>query len=220
MQQSTTNRRGYAVVLGTGAIVLVLFMVMHPMIHSHDAQGFMEEASQKASMTSIVHSVLIATMALVVLGFTGMCDWLGSRQLLVRSGLIAYITGAIAGTIAATINGLVVPASLNNHEDDAAEIAQQLHSMLSLCHVIGEEFSQMLVVACSVAVALWSLALLLRGGGLRIIGIVGLVCGLLPALLMLVGHLHMDVHGVLAFIIAQAIWYMVIAVAMFRSTGA
>ncbi len=67
------------------------------------------------------------------------------------------------------------------------------------------------VLAMSIAVALWSLNLLSRPGGVRAVGIFGCLAGGIPAAALMLGYLHMDMHGMLAFVLTQTLWTLAVA---------
>ena len=58
--------------------------------------------------------------------------------------------------------------------------------------------------------------LLPKGGASRGVGILGLLCALVPLVALAGGHLRMDLHGFGAFLLMQAIWSCAVAVLLLR----
>jgi hypothetical protein len=73
------------------------------------------------------------------------------------------------------------------------------------------------VFSFSLAVVLWSLALIWRAGGRSAIGVVGFVAGVIPIILLLTGSLPLHFHGMLAFVALQAAWYLAIGIQLIRN---
>lgn len=215
--QANESNRGYGFLLIGASVVMVTFMAMHPTVHVHDPESFVDEMTGIAHLNNIVHGSLIATMGLVVLGLSGLCSQLGWRSMLVRGGFIAYVMGALGGMFAAITNGFVVGLLMEYTDGDADTVLDRLDATLSALHVFSEICSQLFVIAASVAVMAWSINMLLKSGGMRIVGVVGLTVGILPLALLLVGHLRMNVHGFGLFVLLQAVWYISASVLLIRA---
>ncbi len=212
--------RTAGVLLASGAALMLVFMAMHPAIHSHDVTGFFDEMERKALISGIVHGTLIGVMGVLVVGFRGFVERIGSTNALARAGLIAYIFGVAAHTLAALVNGFVVPgitARYGAHLDtaDEATLFNSVRPLLALCGEMNRSAASVGVVAMSAAIVLWSLLLLRREGG-RFVGALGLVCGLMLPLGMALGQLAMDVHGFTVRVIVQSVWYLALAVQLIR----
>lgn len=211
--------RIYGIILAAASIILAAFMAMHPTVHSHHPQSFIEEMTGIAHVNNIVHGSLMANMGLLVLGLIGVCDRLGWHRLLVRGGFVAYVMGAIGGMFAAIVNGFVVGALVSGAagDADADTVMERLRPALDALHLTGEMCSRLFVVAACAAALLWSWAMFMRGGAMRTIGVIGIVAGALPLILLVAGHLHMDVHGFGLFVLMQAIWYIAVASLLIRA---
>src|SRR5262245_62051538 len=196
--------RGAGWVIAGASVAMVVFMAMHPTVHS--------------PRSSFVHGALIATMAVLIVGFWVFAERLamGGTGLLARGGLVAYVLGAVAGMGAAAINGIVVPALIAEYDLGGAGMNESWRALTHFLHTTNWVLAEMMVVGSSVAVVLWSLALLRRGGGWRAIGFAGLVCGVLPVAALAAGRLPMSVHGFGAFVLVQAVWGVAVGVAMVR----
>ncbi len=208
--------RASGVVLALGAIVMLVFMALHPTTHVHNAPGFLTR-----NLSGIVHGTLIGAMGLLALGLLGFAERLGPHRMAVRAGFIAYAIGTVAHTGAATVNGFIVPglvgayAGASPHADHGA-LTEQLRPLLLLCREVNGSAARLGVVAMSIAVVLWSLVLVRRPGAARAIGVLGLICGLIPPVLLAGNLLPMNVQGFRVRVIVQAIWYLAVSVQLIR----
>jgi hypothetical protein len=68
----------------------------------------------------------------------------------------------------------------------------------------------------SAGIALWSADLIRDTGAPRLIGVLGVLVSLIPGLALMFG-VHLDVPGMTALVLLQAVWNVVVGVAMMRS---
>jgi hypothetical protein len=209
--------RTAGIALAVGSLLMVAFMMLHPRIEAHGTTEFIAEVERQAIANGIVHGSLIALLGLFVFGFTGLESRLGMSSAFGRAGLVAYVMGAIALAAAALINGFIVPEFVSRYQARPAEELLPMHDILALCRASNQVCSRMGVLAMSIAIVLWSIPLVGRRGLLRLTGVLGCIAGALPALALLSGHLPMNVHGVLAFVLAQAVWNLAIAFQLIRN---
>lgn len=208
--------RTSGIVLACGSITMLVFMAMHPSPHAHDSNGLISELAAGAVFNGTVHGVLMGTLAVVLLGMVGFAEQLGLRRIIVRGGLTAYAIGVVALIGAATVNGFIVPAVAARYAGDDPGVLDRIRALLVLCHEMNQACDHLGIVALSAAALLWSLELLRRGGASRAIGVLGLICGLLPPAALFAGRLPMNVHGFGGFVLLQTIWYLAIAVQLIR----
>lgn len=214
MTASTGRPAGIA--LGAASVAAVFFMAFHPTVASGDIAGFVAEVAREQAVNGTVHGALIAVIGVLLLGLLGLSERIGLHRGLVRAALVAYAIGSVAMILAATNSGFIVPGlAMRYHDADAAQL-ETLRPVLTLCRAALHALDGIGVVGWSLAVVLWSLELVRRPGAARAIGVLGLVCGAGPLLATAVGHLPVTVHGVLAFVVAQVLWYVAIAVQLAR----
>lgn len=199
------------------SILEVLAMAHHPSVAAHDVAGAVQEIGRLSALTGAVHGALIALMLVSFYCLTEFCLQRGMRRPLVRAGLIAYAAGVIAMIGAATISGFVI-TDLASHLIDTTPTDQQLSAqLLTLCHVLNQTMARIGVIAMSVGIAFWSIGLLHDRGFARWIGALGCVIGLLPIAGLALGVLHLDVHGMGAVVLLQAIWSIGLGVLIYRN---
>jgi hypothetical protein len=135
----------------------------------------------------------------------------------VRGGLVAYQMGTAALVAAALVSGFIVPELVLPYQGRPAEELEALRGVLGLARAANQVCSRMGVLATSLAMVLWSLAILARPGLSRAVGLLGCVAGAGLVVALLSGHLPMNVHGALAFVLAQTVWNLGVAVELIRN---
>jgi hypothetical protein len=205
---------GIALVIATAAEILA--MAHHPSVETHDIAPAIEQIGRFATLAGVVHGVLIALLFGVLYAFTEFCRRRGFARPLVRAGLIAYAAGVIAMMFAAIVSGFVMAhfAQLGLHATDAE--LRTTAQLLNLCGVLNQAFANVGAVAMSVAIMLWSLDLLRGAGAVRLVGVLGLVVGLLPAAGLLLGLLHLNVQGMMQVVLLQSLWNIGVGVLLAR----
>ena len=213
--ERVVSARPSGIVLGGSAVVMAVFMAMHPRPHSHELLDLVTQLTNEAGFNGFVHGVLMATLAAAMAGLLGLGDALGFGAMLVRAGLLSFCCGGVMGMLAAAINGFVLPAVVSRRVGDAPEVIEKLRPLMSLCLEGNRVLSQMMVVGVSAGVLLLSVALVRRAHG-RGLGILGIVCASLPLAALVAGRLPMSVHGFGAFVLLQVVWYLAVATQMIR----
>ncbi|MFO0809947.1 MAG: hypothetical protein U0746_15100 [Gemmataceae bacterium] len=205
--------RPAGILIVTAAVVSVAFMAHHPHGHGHTPAEFFASTVHGATLNGVVHGTLIACMAAFVGGFSVFTARLGPHSLMARLGFVAYALGAFVASLAALTGGFVVPAIAQHYvgrsEADQA-VAMTVVSAFGLAQHVA---AQAWVLATSVALVAWSVDLL---GRARLTGALGLAVGGASAAALLSGHLPMNVHGVLGFVVGQALWSLAVATLLIR----
>lgn len=88
--------------------------------------------------------------------------------------------------------------------------------LLMLCRVLNQSCANFAVVAMSVGIMCWSLDLCHEPGARRVVGILGCLVGLVPALALIFGALHLDVPGLTLVVAMQATWNIAVVILMIR----
>ena len=177
-----TRAAGWALV-GTG-LLTILLMSQHP-------------SSASDIMTPLVHGglqvvLLVQLAALLIVARR----WGGG--LLLTTGMLFFAAGAFAGLGAATINGFVSP-SLASYP--SGEIG---HDIFALAWEANQALATLGVIATGLAFAMISVRLWQEAQ--RSLPVAGWLAGLLPAALLAVGHISMNLHGALLVYVTQAAW--------------
>jgi hypothetical protein len=204
---------GWSLVAGTALSVFA--MAHHPSAAASGTAERLAEMARMATLSAVVHGTLIALMLLIVFGLVGLAGALGFGLARVRAGMVAYSAGVVCMLGAALVSGFIVPALAGSYAG-STENMDLLAPVFSLCFRANQALAEVGVVAQSVGIFLWSLVLLGRSEGVRWVGWLGFVAGALPVLGLLAGRLHLDVHGMLAVVVLQAMWTIAAGVWLIR----
>ncbi len=214
--------RWSAAVLIAGPILSVFAMAHHPTAGGASTAERLASMTRHASLGGFVHGALIVLMVGIFIGLVTFAGILGWRIGRVRAGVIAYSVGVVCMVGAALVSGFLVPGLAERYVDATPAEMEAVVPVLHFCHEANQTLAKAGTMAMSAGIFLWSLVLLTRPGWLRIVGVFGLAVGALPVLGLVLGRLHLDVHGMLLVVLAQAIWTVAIGVWMVgaaRSSG-
>jgi hypothetical protein len=156
-------------------------------------------------------------MCAVFAGLLGLCARLGWSANRVRAGAVFYGAGVVCMISAALVDGFVVTHLAAAHADASDAEIQALLPVIRLCFGVNQISAAAGIVALSIAIFCWSLALRGRGRGADILAVVGIVAALLPALGLAHGGAHVSLHMMTAVVLVQTIWNVSVAVWMFRA---
>lgn len=177
-QRVETDDRLAGAALAGAALLSLVAMAHHPTGLGHNA------------LAQIVHGAMIVFVLILLAGYVRLAGRLDLRRFTTTLALVVYAMGAVANVLAATINGFVV-AQVVVH-DAPAEI-------LRFCWALNQALANGAVYGTSLAFLIWGAALATKLGFPRIVGLVGIIAGLAPAVLLASGALMMNVAG--AFLI-------------------
>lgn len=152
-----------------------------------------------------VHTLALVSIWLTVVGLAGLSRHLGFGRPEVIAALAAYTMAVIAVMSAAIASGFVMTELMRStfEADESARGGLQLLSTLT--HHLNGAYAKVHVAASSVAILLWSVAML-RARFSKVLPFVGFVSLLAPAVVLFNGHLHMNVHDLLLVVLAQGVW--------------
>lgn len=146
------------------------------------------------AMIGIVHGAMILFAGMMAFGFAQFARRLGLERPAVLAGLVAYAIGIVAEIGAATVNGFAMPA-LAGHGAS--------HEAIDTLWFLNQALAGLGVVAIGAAYTLWGLALWPRH---KLVALLGVVAGGVPALLLLGGWIDMHLHWAILVYAAVAIW--------------
>src|ERR1700693_6252299 len=160
---------GWALI--AGSVGLLVTLILHP-----SERGLFDPAQTESvgRTTIMVHSVALFALPLLFMGAVGIYRRIGWNSSVALAGLIIYGFALVAILNAIVIDGLVTPglgrAIANATPDKAAEwnIALKHNGLLD------QAFMSVFLIASSLAIALWSVAIVRTGAFARVIGIFGL----------------------------------------------
>ena len=156
---------------------------------------------------------MILVIAITAFGFAHFAVRRGLDRPAMLAGLVAYALALFGHVGAATINGFVVPA-VAAHGHDAAGSGVVGHDIFLFAWESNQALARLGVYANAAAFLLWSLDFLRRPGlEPRLIGLLGLAAGGVPAILLAAGLIRMDVPGALTAYTAFSAWAAIVGAA-------
>lgn len=217
-----TDDRKSGIAFIAASIGGIVTMAIHPTASSGLAADQIEHL---ALVSAIAHSIAIISFLILFLGAVGLTHRLAGREdsdqpeRLALIALVAYGFGAVALLLATAVSGFIVPDIMRHMARDAAANAPQWHMIIDAVFQFNQAFARIYSVAASAAILLWSASALRHGGLSRGIAIYG--CIVAPALIVLiaVGHLRLNVHGMAVVVFAHALWFVIAGVELCRRPG-
>jgi hypothetical protein len=204
-------------VLAAATVLEILAMAHHPSVHTADVTEAVRIISQLAPLGAWVHGTLQALLLIVAYGLSEFVLRRGIERPLIRAGAIAYAAGIIVMIGAAMVSGFIITGLMTLTPHTTPTDLQINTQLLVLCRVLNQSCANFGAVAMSAGIALWSLDLLRDAGAPRMIGVLGLLVGVSPALALMFGLMHLDVPGMTAVLVLQAVWNVAVGVGMIRS---
>ena len=197
-EQRPADRIAGGALIGA-ALLSVLVMSHHP------------EHVDPNGIVGFVHGAMLTLMTVTAFGFAHFALRRGLGRPAILAGLIGYFLGVVADLGAGTTNGFIVPA-LAAH---GAVLSGR--DVFLLAWEANQALARLGVFATGAAFALWSLDFLGRAGlEPKAIGILGLLAGLGPAILLGAGAIDMHVTGALIAYAAFAAWGVIVGAHLLR----
>lgn len=195
---------GSGICLIAGSLASMLVMVLHP-----TGGDVVTSANfgQMAVLNIGVHSLGIAAVPVLFVGLLGVCRRLGHPDL-TNAALVAYGFAGVAAMGAAVASGFVVTPVLQQILTGDAASRDAYQALLKYTGMWNQGFATVYLVASSVAILLWSLAILKSASLPRAAGIAGIVVGGGVLLAFLGGWVRLDAHGFGIVIFAQCGWFI------------
>lgn len=178
----------------------------------HPKGGSLEYILKIAPVVVGTHSLAVASLVLVTIGFLGLTARLGSANVLARTGMVTFACGAIAAMVAGVLNGLVLPALVEHHAESDPATLDVVRLILGYNHALNHAFARVFMVAAAVAVVFWSIAIVTTRALPRWTGVVGVVAGALAVAMVLFGAVDVDVHDFGLFVFRYSAWALLIGV--------
>ena len=192
--ETRAGDRAAGIVLIAAAAASMVAMAHHP------------SSFHAGAVIGIVHGVMILVVGAMLSGFAYFARRRGLGRPAVLAGLIAYGIGAAANIGAAVINGFVAPAL-------ASDSSAVHHDLFAFAWAANQALAGLGVVAIGAAYALWSLDLLRTN---RLVAALGLLAGLVPAVLLIGGWIDMHLHWAIIVYAGQALWAALVGWLMLR----
>ena len=214
-----TDDRKSGTALIAGSLGGILTMAIHP---TGGGSLNADQIAHLSLISGIAHSIAIVSFVLMFLGACGLTRRLAAsarRQNPDRLAFAAVVTfgfACVAILIATTVSGFIVPSILLRMARDVAANAPQYHLIVDAVFQFNQAFARLYSVGTALAMVLWSASALRNGGLGRGISNYGCVVSVLITLGIVAGHLRLNVHGMAAVVLGQAIWFIVTGAQLYR----
>jgi hypothetical protein len=209
-RHSDIRKSGIALIAGSlGGIVT---MAIHPTMATPSAH--------LALLSGIAHGLALVSVLVLFLGSCGIAKFLAAPDRLAFTALVTYGLAAVAIMTAGAISGWVVPGILNLAAQDIPANAPQWHIAAASIFQINQAFARIYSVAAGAAIVLWSIGGLRIGRLSRRFGIYGVIASPVIAVLILIGHLRLNVHGMAVVMLSEVIWFVGVGVQLLREKDA
>lgn len=194
----------WAIVAGT--IMSVALMLAHPTQAGATQIGPID-------LNVIVHAAAVLAMPLLVFGAWALTKLIDRP--LAALALVFYAFGCVAVMSAAIMSGFVMAQLVDAaHTPGASRTGIDFQSLANLTHWQNQAYANVYTGMAALAVLMWSIAW--RGAPVqRVLGI--FIAGGTLAW-MLTGTLTLNIHGMLAVTLGQAVWVLFAAQKMLDTT--
>ena len=215
-----TDNKKSGIALIAGALSGILVMATHPTAaHASLTPQLVE---QLALGSAIVHSLAMAATLALLLGAIGLTRQLASSETsidpdrLAFTGLVVFAFSVVAILLATSVSGFIIPSLWKRMFQDTAANAAQWQIAVTTVFQFNQTFAAIYSVAASVAIVLWSVSGLRHGSLSRSISIYGCILPPIVIVLIAVGHLRLDVHGMGAVVLVHAVWFVIVGTRLCR----
>jgi hypothetical protein len=198
-----TDERRSAIALIAGSAGMIITMIFHP-----GGKIAPEQLEHVIHVSVGVHALALASIPVLFLGAWGMTRRVDGGDRLAWAGLVLFAMACIAVMNAGTLNGLAAPGFMRKIVAATPETREIWQAMLSYNFQVNQAFARVYAVGASLAMVLWSAAILRCRAMGRGVVIYGVVLGLATAVAICSGLLTPDRHGFAILILGQAIWFL------------
>jgi hypothetical protein len=201
-----TNDRKGGIALIAGSIGFIVTMAIHP---TAGGSLTVEQVVRLSRFSGVAHSLGIASTIFLFLGACALAQRLRGETCSFAA-VVTFGFACVSILIATTVSGFVIPSILKRMAHDEAANAHQWQNLIWGIFQINQACARVYSVLASVAIILWSVAAWRNGGLSRGIAIYGYVIAALIIVAVASGHVRMDVHGMAAVGLGQAIWFTLV----------
>ena len=211
------RKSGFAFLAGSlGGIVT---MAIHP---TGGGALTPDQAQHLALASQIAHTLAMISFLILFLGAIGLTrrlahlDSASHPDRLAFAGIVVYAFAAVALLMATAVSGFIMPDIIRHMVRDAGANGTQWHVVVDAVFAFNQAFARIYSVAASLSILLWSVSALRHGGLNRGIATYGLIAAVVLTLLIAVGHLRLNIHGMAIVVFAQALWFVLAGVQLLR----
>ena len=195
--------------LFTGALLMVLTMVLHP------SGGSIEHILKIKKIIVISHSLAIMSIPFMAFGFYGLSVCLKTPSRLSFLAFSTAITGLFAAMIAGTINGLTLPYFLNEVMENGTNI-DTIKTIIRYGKFINLPMDYILIGGLSSAIVIWSSLIVKTSVFPKWLGFFGLIIIFIGLFGVLIGFDFVGLFGFRVFVFGVASWILLLAIYLMK----
>jgi hypothetical protein len=203
---------GLALILGSAGSIIT--MALHPTGHDLVTPGQLGAVSH---MVVAVHALALICLPIMFLGAWGLSRQLASPNRLSMMALVFYGFATVAVMNAAAVSGFMSPYIAKQMAEADPATHDMWHAMFHYNGQLNQAFAMLFVVAASLAILLWSVAMVKQKDFSTSAGIYGCILGPVTIVAVVSGHVTLGVHGFGMIVLCQAVWYIAIGVQLWRN---
>jgi hypothetical protein len=213
-QTITPTRRDNDIIAGSilisTALASVIAAAHHPVIKARERNDLFAQIRETALADRFVHGALIVCTLALLFALFRFVQRLGTRRATVLLGLISYVFGAAAMINAALIDGFLAPEIGSSFLQASSNTADQGLALLRVCSIAIQIFTKTGVIGISIAILLWSAALIRFGRGSLLAALLGIAAVLSEVYIFMRAGPIIMAHTIVPITAAMAIWYFMI----------
>ncbi len=208
-----SSERAGALALVFGMLAYIAIMAAHP---SH-ASG--PPIIGAITLNALVHGAAIVIAPVLAFGAAMLTRHLGFERPLAVLGLSFYAFGTVTVMLAATMSGFIMPEVVAAaHAPDLAQ-GESYRQFAHYTFWLNQAFANTHAALMSLGILCWSLAWPGKTIGAWALRVLGVAVGLGVLAWQMSGTLVLDIHGMGAVVLAQAVWTIAAATALVRQSA-
>ena len=208
------QEKTYGLALIASSLVLLVMGLTHP----GRLPATREALEHVGLISAFAHSLAIIGVWLALWGLAGLSRYLGLERPMVIGALAAFAIPAAAVTVAATLDGFVIPQLALQALDADDSTRDAMHTLIGFCVLVASSLTRIYMLLGAVAIAMWSWVIREQrwSGGLPVLGAAVALAAIGTAF---GGPAYISVHTVLLLALVQSGWMVWAGVLMIRQSG-
>jgi hypothetical protein len=202
-----TDNRKAGIALIAGSLGGILTMAIHP---TGGGQLAPKQVAHLAVVSAVAHSIALISVVVLFLGACGLARSMATADRLSFAAIVTFGFACVAIFIAATVSGFIIPDIMKLMARDTSTDPHAWQIVVSGIFQINQAMSRIYSVGASLAIILWSISSLRSSGLSRSVAIFGCLISVLIIAAIGSGHLRLNVHGMAAVWVTQAIWFLLV----------
>jgi hypothetical protein len=195
-----------------GSAMTLATMALHPTGHD-----IARDPGSQGPLSLAVHVLALLGMPLILYGTWALTRQLASLSALAELALVFQGLAAVATVMAVVASGFLATDLAVRLATLQAEARATTSALLHYTGSVIQAFARVLVASSSLAIGLWSFAMLRTRTFGRSAAWLGLATAVIALLALFSGRLRLDVHGFGAVVLAQSVWLVAVGWTLVRS---